>query len=305
MSTKAVARSAPSGERDRQERDRDPLAAVLGLGDRASNTGGTVALLLALISHGAFSVQAMSSLLPMKHVVEKMRAEQHDFFWTMYDIEVPAPEKKPDEPPPPKAEPVAEAEPRPVVSNTPKAAAKAEPDEPPPPPSQAAKVMTAPEKQDEPLDLTGQGFVSGDGSGAGYGMVSTVGTGTAPTWNQGAKNGGVPGGTGTGTKPSAPPPAVEGPDRSAPPGLVGGASWNCPFPPEADTDQIDQAVATILVTVRPDGSPLAVKVMSDPGHGFGRAARTCALSRRFTPALDRNGEPTSGTTPPIKVRFTR
>jgi hypothetical protein len=63
--------------------------------------------------------------------------------------------------------------------------------------------MTAPEKQDEPLDLTGQGFVSGDGSGAGYGMVSTVGTGTAPTWNQGAKNGGVPGGTGTGTKPSA------------------------------------------------------------------------------------------------------
>jgi protein TonB len=48
-----------------------------------------------------------------------------------------------------------------------------------------------------------------------------------------------------------------------------------------------------------------VKVVSDPGFGFGRAARVCALSRRYTPALDRTGSPTVSATPPIKVRFTR
>jgi protein TonB len=48
-----------------------------------------------------------------------------------------------------------------------------------------------------------------------------------------------------------------------------------------------------------------VKVVSDPGHGFGRAARMCALGRRYTPGNDRAGQPITGTTPPIKVRFTR
>ena len=60
-----------------------------------------------------------------------------------------------------------------------------------------------------------------------------------------------------------------------------------------------------MVTVRPDGSPLSVKVVSDPGHGFGRAARMCALGRRYTPGLDREGKPMVGTLGPINVRFTR
>jgi periplasmic protein TonB len=95
-------------------------------------------------------------------------------------------------------------------------------------------------------------------------------------------------------------------DRSKPPGLSGGTNWGtCPFPAEADAEQIDQAKVTIVVTVRPDGSPLAVKVLSDPGHGFGRNARMCALGKRWTAGLDRNGQPTTGTTPPITVKFNR
>jgi len=31
----------------------------------------------------------------------------------------------------------------------------------------------------------------------------------------------------------------------------------------------------------------------------------CALGRRFTPGLDRDGVAATGTTPPIRVRFTR
>jgi len=45
--------------------------------------------------------------------------------------------------------------------------------------------------------------------------------------------------------------------------------------------------------------------VSEPGHGFGRAARMCALTKRYTPALDRDGNPVVGTTPPINVTFTR
>jgi protein TonB len=62
---------------------------------------------------------------------------------------------------------------------------------------------------------------------------------------------------------------------------------------------------SIIVTVRADGTPQSVKVVSDPGTGFGRAARLCALARRYTPALDRTGTPMVSATPPIRVRFTR
>ena len=61
----------------------------------------------------------------------------------------------------------------------------------------------------------------------------------------------------------------------------------------------------VVVTVRPDGSPQSVKVVSDPGNGFGRAARTCALGRRYQTGLDRAGQPTTAATPPIRVKFTR
>jgi protein TonB len=134
--------------------------------------------------------------------------------------------------------------------------------------------------------------------------VSAQGTATAPTWNPNAKVGGTPGGTGTG-EVRAPPPPPPKKDLSKPAGLVGGTNWSCPFPPEADAEQIDHAVAVVMVTVRPDGTPLTVKVVSDPGYGFGRAARICALGRRYTPGLDRDGNPTTSTMPPISVSFVR
>ena len=69
--------------------------------------------------------------------------------------------------------------------------------------------------------------------------------------------------------------------------------------------KIDEARASLVVTVRPDGTPLSVTIVSDPGHGFGRAARMCALTRRFTSALDKTGQPIAGSTVPFGVRFTR
>jgi protein TonB len=84
-----------------------------------------------------------------------------------------------------------------------------------------------------------------------------------------------------------------------------GNDWNCSrlFPNDAEAG--DSAIVSIVVTVAPDGTPKAVSVLRDPGHGFGAAARACALGQRFSIGLDREGNPTTATTPPITVRFTR
>jgi protein TonB len=42
----------------------------------------------------------------------------------------------------------------------------------------------------------------------------------------------------------------------------------------------------------------------DPGTGFGREARRCALRKRWSPALDRAGRPTAGAAV-VNVRFVR
>lgn len=280
--------------------DRDPLAPIFELGNRAAKTGAIIGLFIALSTHGYASGRAMTALFDMQKAIREMRQGLHDFFWTEYDVDIPPEQKveeKKEEPPPPEPEP----EPAPKMD---KPAPKEEDpyeDKPPPPPAQAAKVLTAKEDPDEPVDMTGNGFVTGDGTGPGYGMVSAEGTGKDPTYNKGASLDGKEGGTGTG-KPPPPPPAV---DLSKPPALVGSTSWDCPFPPEADAEQIDQAVASVMVTVRPDGSVQSVKVVTDPGYGFGRAARICALARKFSPGLDKAGQPTTGVLGPINVRFTR
>ena len=280
---------------------RDPLAAVMSLGDRAGRVGMVIGLVVALLTHGGASAKALTSLGEMRDAARFMQASLHDYFWSKYDIDLdrPKPEPKNEPPPPPEPEP----EPAPAPKQAPPP--PKDPYDAPPAPAQAQKILTAPDKpSNEPEDLTDRGIVSGEGTGPGYGQVSAQGTATAPTYNPNAQVGGKPGGTGSGPVQAA-PPAVAAPDRSKPAGIVGSADWNCAFPPEADADQVDSATAQIMVTVRPDGTPASVKVVSDPGHGFGRAARLCALGRRYTPQLDREGHAITGTTPPIRVRFVR
>jgi protein TonB len=294
------------GSVSRQRRQADPLAAVIALGDKAARVGAVLGVALALLMHGAASARAVLSLHEMWLAMDAMRTGLHDYFWTMYDVDLTPPKAPEEKPPEPEPEP--EPEPAPVVAPAPKAPPPPETDpyEPPPAPAQAAKVLTAPEDPGEEKieDLTDQGFVSGDGTGPGYGQVSAAGTGTVPTFSPHAKVGGVPGGKGTGA-PQAPPPPPPGPDLSRSPTIAGSTSWNCPFPPEADAEQIDQAVVVLVVTVRPDGTALSAKVVSNPGYGFGEAARICALGRRYTPGLDKMGTPITATMPPVKVRFSR
>jgi protein TonB len=101
---------------------------------------------------------------------------------------------------------------------------------------------------------------------------------------------------------AAPPPP--GPDRSRAASLSGGTQWSCPFPPEADTAQIDEAFVSLKVDVRADGTPTAVSVLQDPGNGFGREARRCAMNKRYQTALDHDGTPIDGTWR-ARVHFSR
>jgi len=211
---------------------------------------------------------------------------------SQYEVEIQKDEPPPPPPPPPE-EPPKEPEP-------PKPVPKDEPPPPPPQPAEAAKVLTAdPQPSEKVEDLTS--FVTGSGQTFAGGTTSAQGTSKTAVYNPAAANTGVPGGTGT-----APAPPVRRDDRSRAPGLLGSVDWNdCPFPGEADAEQIDQAFVLIQVKVKPDGSPENVTVLQDPGHGFGREARKCAMRKKYSQGLDPDGNPIGGTTKPFRVRFER
>lgn len=105
---------------------------------------------------------------------------------------------------------------------------------------------------------------------------------------------------GTGARPSALSTGDGQPPR-LPPGTT---PLNCRFPPEADTAKIDEGWAMLMVKVGADGRTLSVSVVQDSGHGFGEAARTCVLGKRYLPALDSSSMPTVAYTA-VKVRFKR
>lgn len=203
----------------------------------------------------------------------------------------PEPEPPPPEPEPPPPEPEPEPEP---VEPPPEKPPPAAPKEPPAPAAaQAGKVLTAEPTPDEPLDLTGDAFVQGNADYFAGGITASKGTSTQAVRNQAARPDGVVGGTGTA-------PSV---DRSRAAGTID-RNWDCPFPAEAELEQINYQQVRVAVTVSAQGKPLDVKVIGDTSFGFGRAAQRCALGKTFIPALDRGGNPIT-TTIPLVVTFVR
>ncbi len=136
----------------------------------------------------------------------------------------------------------------------------------------------------------GMAFVVG--SGATYAGGSTTGKGTnrAPITGDVAR-----GGTGTGGAALS---------RSRPVSLDQEA-WSCPWPAEADAQQVNEQTVVLRATVRADGRAERVDVLADPGYGFGAAARLCALATRFEPARDPAGQTVTSLSPPIRVHFSR
>lgn len=154
-----------------------------------------------------------------------------------------------------------------------------------PAPAPRAAAAPTPDPAPAPLDFSDLGALTAPGgapAGAEFtGLVS------------GARGGVVAG----------PAPAAPG-SRARPAGLPG-RRWDCPWPARAEALDVSSKTVVLRATVGPDGRALDVDVVSDPGHGFGVAARRCALRARFQPALDAAGRPVRAATPPIRVRFVR
>lgn len=156
----------------------------------------------------------------------------------------------------------------------------------------ARVVKKAPAARQEPAPAPASSVVAATSA------TVTVPVGTAPTYSGGFTS---PQGTGTGlgegdgwlTLP---------PNLSAPARLGGRVAWHCPWPKEAEGDH---AIAHLAVEADPLGRPLRVRIVDDPGHGFGTDAARCAMAWTYQPALDRDGRTARGWTRPFAVQFDR
>ncbi|MGC3996703.1 MAG: ferric siderophore ABC transporter substrate-binding protein [Anaeromyxobacter sp.] len=201
-------------------------------------------------------------------------------------------------PPPLPVAPVAPPPPPPVAARAPPAApppaapppAAAPPAAPtaaapPPAAAQAGQALVRDAAPEEPLDF-GDALVVGGGPAYAGGTTQQGGTSTRAVTDPGARAGGVEGGTGT--DPAA--------DRSQPPQLAGSSRWDdCPWPAEADPLDGGSVVVRLRVEVGAEGRATRATVLSEPGRGFGREARRCALRKAWRPGLDRAGRPTPAT----------
>ena len=143
-----------------------------------------------------------------------------------------------------------------------------------------------------PVDLTADAVVMG--KAVAYAGGRTAADGTAHSAGAEYSTSSRPG---PGTSPAAA-------GRASPVSLAT-EDWSCPWPAEADADQVDEQTVVLRVVVNASGDPQSAAVLADPGHGFGAAARACAMRTHFTPARNAGGVPVSATSPPIRVRFTR
>lgn len=257
-------------------------------------------MLIALALHTWGAASATFSTFDIDQFGRLIQSQVTDRLNASVDIE--------QEPPPPEPEPEPEPEEPPPEVKQVELPTPIEPDlttppaeEPPAPaPAEAAQVLTSTPDPDAPLDLTGEGFISGTGTRFAGGVTAGSGTSKTAVRSAGARPDGIPGGKGSG--PAAPPPV----DKSRPAQLPPNFNWNaCGFPPEADAEQINQAAVRLVVTVGSDGSPTAVNVLSDPGFGFARWVQRCAMRPKYPTGLDKSGKPIASTTKPFTVRFTR
>jgi periplasmic protein TonB len=269
----------------------DFLEPVLALEQRSLGRRLSIAVALALVLHSAGAFGAAATLGVGKFAalaVEHLRAQLAEREVDLLQDPTPPPPPEPEpEPPPPEPEaPPPMAAPEPPPAN-----------EPPPATAEAANVLTAEPDPNEPLDLTDQGIIVGTGDSYAGGQTSSSGKSKVAVHNPQAAATGVVGGKGTAVAQVVPAISQAREARTL------NKDWDCGFPPEADMDQVSRGRVQIAVTVGADGRAKSVTVLTDPGHGFGRRARQCAMTMPYAPALDVTGRPITKTTPPFWVTF--
>ncbi len=281
-----------------QAQDRpNALARIEGLGENQRLSTGSIALLGTLFAHALVGGLAVTSLADMHDFTNLVLDQVGERMRMAYEIDTAEP------PPPPPPEPEPEPEPEKAPETPPPTP---EPTDTPPPPTneapapaaaEAGKVLTSEPDPNEPLDLTADGFLNGNGTRFSGGVTAQNGTAKTAVRNPAATPTGVPGGQG---KAEAPP--AQDLSRAAKPVS---SSLSCSDLWPADTD-LNLARVRVLVNVAADGRPKDVTVLSDPGDGFGAAARRCIMSRgKFEVGLDSAGRPLAKPTAPFVIKFQR
>jgi protein TonB len=184
----------------------------------------------------------------------------------------PAPEPPPPPPPEPPAKPVAKPPRRAKPSREPMTPKEL---------AQAGKVLTAEATGPVAFD---DAIVVGKAAHFVGGVTHARGESRAPVRQM----------------PTEPPR----PSRARPVSLAAG-EWQCPWPEAADESEINEQTVVLRVRVKADGTVHTVRVVDDPGYGFGAAAATCAKTTRFQPALDAAGSAVEALSPPLRVHFIR
>ena len=261
----------------------DVATIVLGAGARERGGRMAAALVAALAVHAVllFAVRDTEGGHAKKPALQPVQMEAR-----VYELDVAAPAPPPIVPPPPE---------RAVVERHARATEKRDRFAAPartPAVGRAASVVAPEPDPGAPLDLTGDAIVTGQATAYAGGVTTPAGTSAAP---------GRAGATTTGAGDAVVATAI---DRASPVSLES-EKWSCPWPPEADSEQIDEQTVILRVVVDASGTAEKATVLADPGHGFGPAAVACALQTRFVPARERSGETVRATSPPIRVRFTR
>jgi protein TonB len=252
------------------------MSSMLDEAPTRSRAGSLAAVLGTAACHGLVVIGV--SLIGLRGAVELKRALP-----VTEMVEVELPKTEPVVPP----EPQAPALPTPAPRNLQPSRSAAEP---PPTAARAGQVLDSREVVD-----FGETFVTGSGSSYAGGVTDATGTSKVAVRDATAR--GNAGGRGV--------ESVAAPvDLSRAPELLGGDSWSCPFPAEADDAGVDYAVVKLRVSVGIAGELQGVSLVSDPGNGFGREARRCAATKRFKPGLDRDGKPAARAFV-VNVRFER
>jgi protein TonB len=249
------------------------------------------AWVLALAGHSLAATFAMGSTGPRHGAVEPVDLE-------FIEPEPPAPEPEPA--PPPEPAPLPEQD-TPVRS-----VPRARPEPPPPAPAAAGALLTAKEDPHEPQATEELVDFASDPNSHVYGggVVAVGGTGTVGGRGVASRA------AAAATRPAPPPPPPRSKDVLTPAADLSqkphlNESDPCRgFFPQGALD--DTAQVGVMVVVAQTGSvEQATVVLESPGgQGFGNAARACMLSKRFTPARDRSGDPTA-TAVRVNVRFRR
>jgi periplasmic protein TonB len=245
--------------------------------ERGARGRTAVATVAALLAHGALIALAFNHSPAARALV------------TTTEVELLPPAPPPAEPPPPSApepEPV-----KPVVARAPRAPRAPAPVEPEPPPAAAAAPLRVAEENAKVSSEPVRFVTDPNGASFGYGAVARGGSGAGA------------GSSGPRVEGPAPSSLAEPGSLSRPPRLQEREPCRGFFPPTA---RVDRGEVALKLRVERDGSVRSLTVEREEplGQGFGFAARDCLRSKRFSPALNRAGQPVA-VMAPISVRFSR